>query len=98
MIKNLTIKPYTMKKKLFLTKLGVIPLIALIGTVNAQTSPMSASLNTVTVKEVAVNELTDEDWSGFANVNAKALKNFSKTFKEADVAEWTMNDGVYKAE
>ena len=45
-----------MKKQFFLYKLGVIPLILLFCSVNAQTNQLDANLNNSSSKEVTLNE------------------------------------------
>jgi hypothetical protein len=91
-----------MKKQFFLYKLGVIPLIILCCSVNAQTNRLNANLNTSSSKEVALNDNTkDKELPRFNNHSgpgAKALKNFSKTFKGADNAAWSQTGDGLKAE
>lgn len=89
-------------KKQFLYKLGIVPLITLFCSVNAQTKMFNGNLNTSQSKEVMLNEkASDSEMPAFASNSAmstKALKNFNKTFKEAGNASWSETlDGI-KAE
>ncbi|MEP7377070.1 MAG: hypothetical protein ABI675_26960 [Chitinophagaceae bacterium] len=88
-----------MKKQFSLYKLGVIPLIILCCSVNAQTTGLNANLNTSSSKEVAMND--DKElpaFSSYSAFTAKAVKNFSKNFKDADNAGWAATIDGYKAE
>jgi hypothetical protein len=91
-----------MKKQFSLYKLGVIPLIILCCSVNAQTTGLNATLNSSSSKEVASSDDTkDKELSAFNNNSAlstKALKNFGKTFKETDNATWVEIVDGFKAE
>ena len=89
-------------KKQFLYKLGIVPLITLFCSVNAQTKMFNGNLNTSQSKEVMLNEkASDSEMPAFASnsaMSSKALKNFNKTFKEAGNASWSETlDGI-KAE
>jgi len=90
-----------MKRQFFHYKLGIIPLILLFCSVNAQTTRMNASL-TSTSEKVAFSNSTDEkELSGIRNnsvLNTRALKNFSKNFKESENAEWLKIDNTIKAQ
>jgi hypothetical protein len=88
-----------MKKQFSLYKLGVIPLIILCSSVNAQTTGLNANLNASSSKEVAMND--DKELPAFNSHSAfstKAFKNFSKTFKDADNTEWVETADGFKAE
>ncbi len=91
-----------MKKQFHLYKLGVIPLITLFCSVNAQTKMLNANLNTASSKEVVLND--NEAGSDLAAINSnsalstKALNKFNKTFKEAGNASWFGTVDGYKAE
>ena len=87
-----------MKKQFFLYKLGIIPLITLCCSVNAQKTGFNANLNTPSSKEVALNDNTNDKelphYIGNSSLSTKALKDFTKTFKEAGNATWfDTNDG-----
>jgi hypothetical protein len=91
-----------MKRQFFLYKLGIVPLITLVCSVNAQTKMFNGNLNTSTSKEVVVNEkASDSEMPAFASNSAmstKAVKNFNKTFKEARNASWSETLDGLKAE
>ena len=87
-----------MKKQFFLYKLGIIPLITLCCSVNAQSNGFNSSPGSTPLKEVASNEITNEkalpNYSGNSSLSTKALKDFNKTFKDAGNAAWSeTNDG-----
>jgi hypothetical protein len=87
-----------MKKQFFFYKLGIIPLITLCCSVNAQTNGFNANLNTSSSKEVAWNDNTKDKelphYIGNSSLSTKALKDFSKTFKGAGNAAWfEISDG-----
>ena len=88
-----------MKKQFSFYKLGIIPLIILCCSVNAQTKSLNANLNSPSSKEVALDDNTKEsDLKNNSVMSAKALKNFSKTFKDADNASWEETGDGFKAE
>jgi len=88
-----------MKKQFSLYKLGVIPLIILCCSVNAQTTGLSANMNNSFSKEVAMNDEKGLPvFNSHSPFTAKAFKNFSKNFKDADKAEWVETSDGYKAE
>jgi len=91
-----------MKKQFSFYKLGIIPLIILCCSVNAQTKNLNANLNSPSSKEVALDDNTKERDLSASNNNStmstKALKNFSKTFKDADNAAWEETGDGLKAE
>ena len=82
-----------MKKQFFLYKLGIIPLIILCCSVNAQTNGFNANPNASTLKEVASNDNTNDKalprYNGNSTLSTKAVKDFSKTFKGASNAAWS---------
>lgn len=87
-----------MKKQFSFYKLGIIPLIILCCSVNAQTKNLNANLNSPSSKEVALDDNAKEsDLSASKNNSAmstKALKSFTKNFKDADNASWSeIEDG-----
>src|SRR5436190_5864001 len=87
-----------MKKQFFLYKLGIIPLITLCCSVNAQSNGFNSSPGSTPLKEVASNEITNEkalpNYNGNSSLSTKALKDFNKTFKDAGNAAWSeTNDG-----
>ena len=94
----LTIKLKTMKKQFSLYKLGVIPLIILCCSVNAQSKRLNANLNTSSSKEVALDEKEFSAANNNSGMSTKALKNFNKTFKNAVNADWVRIQDGFKAE
>jgi hypothetical protein len=78
-----------MKKQFFRYIPGLIPAIALFTSVNAQVAKADLELN---LKEYIFNEakanlaITNE--GNTANINARALKDFNKNFKNAEKADW----------
>src|SRR5258706_12268075 len=91
----LTIKPFTMKKTLFRYLAGCIPLIALFGSAYAQNDYLSFSSTKATPGKFVFDEAkAEQGLSDLADINARALKEFSKTFKTAANATWyEMKDG-----
>jgi len=84
-----------MKKTLFRYLSGCIPMIALFSSAYAQNGDFSlSSKNTVTKKFVFNQAIADQGLSDnnitvtIGDVNARALKDFSKTFKAAANATW----------
>ncbi|MCW3117475.1 MAG: hypothetical protein JWM28_1557 [Chitinophagaceae bacterium] len=83
-------------KKQFLRYLsGCIPAIALFTNVNAQSAKASLELNS---KEYIFNEakanLAIANEGNTANINTRAINEYSKSFKSADKASWfEMKDG-----
>jgi hypothetical protein len=102
MIKTKTIKLETMKKQFLLCKPGFIPLMILCCSVNAQTNRLHEYPNTISAKEVAWDDNGKKKeftvFTGNTGLNTKALKNFSKTFKEATNAQWVETGNGFKAE
>ena len=87
----LTIKPFTMKKTFLRYLIGFIPLIALFGSAYAQNGDFSFSSTKATSGKFVFNEATAEQGLSdvnIADINARALKEFSKTFKTAANATW----------
>lgn len=86
-----------MKKQFSLYKLGIIPLITLCLSVNAQTTAFNANPNNSASKEVAFDNTNDNEspnYIGNSRVSTKAVKNFSKAFKTTVNATWfETNDG-----
>lgn len=75
-----------MKKHFFLSKLAILPLLALTIGAGAQTNRVSSNEQTFSNREVAdQNETVFNSQSAAAS---RALKNFSKYFKEAGNASW----------
>jgi len=72
-----------MKHSFFRHVTGIIPFVALCSCAFAQTN-LSSPLNFPT-KELAY---ADEPKSEAANINAKALKNFSKSYQKQSDASW----------
>src|SRR5258706_14713707 len=93
----LTIKPFTMKKTFFRYLTGCIPLIALFGSAYAQNGDFSFSSTKATSRKFVFNEAKAEQGLNdinIADINARAMKEFSKTFKTAANATWyEMKDG-----
>ena len=91
-----------MKRQFFLYKLGIVPLITLVCSVNAQTKMFNGNLNTSPSKEVVLNEkASDSGMPAFASNSAmstKAFKNFNKAFKEVRNATWSETLDGFKAE
>jgi hypothetical protein len=76
-----------MKKLFFRYILGIIPVIAFFNGTYAQNSLLTPEAINSTSKEVAYADKTDIRTEP-ASVNMKALKDFNKTFKEVDDANW----------
>jgi hypothetical protein len=88
-----------MKKQFFRYTAGFIPFIALFSCASAQSNKSSPELNNPTSKEVAyTNTANGRDVPGTININAKALKNFSKTYKKASAAGWFVIKDGYLAQ
>ena len=91
-----------MKKQFFLYRLGIVPLITLFCSVNAQTKMFNGNLNTSPSKEVVMNDKVSDGEMPALNSNSamstKAVKNFSKTFKEVRNASWSETLDGLKAE
>ena len=91
-----------MKRQFNLYKLGFVPLITLFCSVNAQTKMFSGNLKTSQSKEVVLNDKAPGSEMVAVTSNAamstKALKNFSKTYKEASNASWSETLDGFKAE
>jgi len=91
-----------MKRQFFHYKLGVIPLILLFCSVDAQTTRRGANLNNTSSKEVVFSNSTDDKelpgTRSNSGVSTRALKNFSKNFKESENAEWFKIDNALKAQ
>ena len=84
-----------MKKQFFRYIPGFIPVIALFTGVNAQVAKVGPELN---FKEYIFNEakanMASANEGNTANINARALKDFTKSFKNADNVNWfEMKDG-----
>ena len=75
-----------MKKLFFRYLLGIIPAIAFFNGASAQNILTTEATNS-TSEEVAYADKTDTRTEP-ASVNMKALKNFNKTFKGVDDANW----------
>jgi len=87
----LTIKPFTMKKTFLRYLTGFIPLIALFSSAYAQNGDFSFSSTKAKPGKFVFNEATAEQGLSdinIAEINARALKEFSKTFKSAANATW----------
>ncbi|HKZ65111.1 MAG TPA: hypothetical protein VJ111_02080 [Chitinophagaceae bacterium] len=85
-------------KKLFFRYTGFIPLIALFSGVYAQNSKFSTELNSPTSKEVAYNHTAKEGTApAVPGISTKAVKNFTKTFKNAVNANWFVIKNGYLA-
>ena len=85
-------------KKTFLRYLtGCLPLIALFGSAYAQNGDLSFSSTKATPGKFVFNETKAEQGlneASIADINARALKEFSKTFKAGTNAIWyEMKDG-----
>lgn len=88
-----------MKKLFFRYTTGFIPFIALFSCASAQSNKFSRELNNPTSKEVAyTNTANEKDGPATVNINAKALKNFSKTYKKAADAGWFVIKDGYLAQ
>jgi hypothetical protein len=85
--KPLTIKFLKMKKLFFRYILGMIPAIAFFNGIYAQNNKFAPDAINSTSTEVAYADKTDSH-SGPAGVNTRALKDFNKTFKGIDDANW----------
>jgi len=91
-----------MKRQFFLYKLGMVPLITLFFSANAQTKMFNGNLNTSPTKEVVLTDnASDSEMPAFTSnsvMSTKAIKNFNKTFKEARNASWSETLDGLKAE
>ena len=87
-----------MKRQFFHYKLAVIPLLLLFCSVDAQTTRMDANLDNTPPKEVAFSNATDDKELPNLAVSTKALKNFSKHYKESENAEWFKLDNAFRAQ
>jgi len=90
-----------MKKQFSFYKLGFVPLIALFCSANAQTKMFNGNLSTSPAKEVVLSEDVpgiESTGSYSSAMNSKALRNFSKSFKEAGNASWSQTEDGFKAE
>jgi len=93
-----------MKKQFFRYTTGFIPLIAMVTCTYAQSSNSSLPVNNNTSKEWAYNnkskafEMPATGNIATASISAKAVKNFTKTYKEADNAGWFVIKDGYLAE
>ncbi|MGZ5220749.1 MAG: hypothetical protein ACXWV6_07715 [Chitinophagaceae bacterium] len=88
-----------MKKLFFRFTTGFIPFIAMISGVYAQNGKFSKELNSPTSKEVAYNHAPkDEAAPPAASISTKAIKNFTKSFKNANDASWFAIKDGYVAE
>lgn len=88
-----------MKKLFFRFTTGFIPFIAMIGGVYAQNGKFSKELNSPTLKEVAYNHAPKENAAPAAvSISTKAIKNFTKTYKDASDASWFAIKDGYVAE
>ncbi|MES1226766.1 MAG: hypothetical protein ABUT20_65440, partial [Bacteroidota bacterium] len=75
-----------MKKSLFRYLAGTIPLIALFGSAYAQTANLGMSTKEVPSKIYVFDEMKAEGAvliTNISDINARALKQFSKEFKSA---------------
>ena len=84
-----------MKKQLLRFVSGFIPALALFSQVNAQVAKASFELN---LKEAITTEALSNavimNEPGTVNVNSRALKDFTKSFKDAENVSWSeMKDG-----
>ena len=80
-----------MKKTILRYFAGIIPLIAIVGSAYAQTVNMEVLSNDLPVNKYAFDEMKAEGAVLIVNIgdiNARALKEFSKTFKTAANASW----------
>jgi hypothetical protein len=89
-------------KKTFLSYLsGCIPLIALFGSAYAQKADLGMSTKEVPARIYVFDEMKAEGAmliTNISDINAKALKQFSKTFKTAANASWyETKDGGFVA-
>ena len=91
-----------MKKQFFHFKLGVVPLMLLFCSVNAQTARTVANSNNTPSKEVVFNNSGEEldltETPINSGLSTKALKNFNKNFKESENAEWYQVGNTIKAQ
>jgi len=74
-----------MKHSFFRQITGIIPFVALCSCAFAQNSKVGSSLIFPTTKELAY---ADEPKAEAANISAKALKNFSKSYQKQSDASW----------
>src|SRR5687767_2892082 len=88
-----------MKKLFFRYTTGFIPFIALFSSVYAQNSKFGTELNSPASKEVAYTNTAKEGTApAFAGISTKAVKNFTKTYKNADNANWFVIKDGYLAQ
>ena len=89
-----------MKRQFFQYKLGVIPLILLFCSVDAQTARRGEDSNNVYSKEVVYSNSIDEISGTGSNsaLSTRALKNFNKTFKGSENVEWSKIDNSLTAQ
>jgi len=88
-----------MKRQFFHYKLGVIPLILLFCSVDAQTARKGEISDNNQSKEIVYSNGSGElAVTGRSGLSKKALKNFSKNFKDSEDAEWTKGDNTFKAQ
>ena len=80
-----------MKKTFLRYLIGFIPLIALLGSAYAQKADLGMSTKEVPSRIYVFDEMKAESAvliTNIADINARALKQFSKTFKSAANASW----------
>jgi hypothetical protein len=86
-----------MKRTILRYIAGFIPLIAIFGSACAQTVNLEVASGELPAKKYVFNEMKAEEavWiASIADINARALKEFSKTFKTVTDASWyEMTDG-----
>src|SRR5580765_1918288 len=87
-----------MKRTIFRYVAGFIPLIAIFGSAYAQTVNLEVTSGELPVKKYVFAEMNAERAALIVNkgdINARALKEFSKAFKVATNASWyEMTDGT----
>ena len=89
-----------MKKTFFRYLTGCIPLIALFGSAYAQNGDFSFSSTKSTSRKFVFNETKAEQGLSdisISDINARALKEFSKTFKSAVNTTWYEINGGFTA-
>jgi len=79
-----------MKKQLFRYLSGIIPAIALFTSVNGQVEKPSleSNYNEIIFNDTKANPVTTKDGS-IVHINTNALKEFKKSFKDADKTNWS---------
>jgi hypothetical protein len=88
-----------MKKLFFRYTTGFIPFIAFFSGAYAQNSKFNTELNSPASKEVAYTNTAKERTAPvFEGISTKAVKNFTKTYKNADNANWFVIKDGYLAE